>query len=89
MDTKELERFCPWAREELVGAVGRGMVQLGVDGAGRAQWPAGSEAVAHGPHELLARPRAEALQFLGVHDVLLSKPSPATFAVLELHIYRS
>lgn len=39
MDTKELERFCPWAREELVGAVGRGMVQLGVDGAGRAQWP--------------------------------------------------
>ena len=46
MDTKELERFCPWAREELVGAVGRGMVQLGVDGAGRAQWPAGSEAVA-------------------------------------------
>lgn len=46
MDTKELKRFCPWAREELVGAVGRGMVQLGVDGAGRAQWPAGSEAVA-------------------------------------------
>ena len=46
MDTKELERFCPWAREELVGAVGRGMVQLGVNAAGRAQWPAGSEAVA-------------------------------------------
>lgn len=46
MDTKELERFCPWARQELVGAVRRGMVQLGVDGAGRAQWPAGSEAVA-------------------------------------------
>ena len=46
MDTKELERFCPWARQELVGAVMRGMVQLGVDEAGRAQWPAGSEAVA-------------------------------------------
>lgn len=46
MDTKELERFCPWARQELVGAVVRGMVQLGVDEAGRAQWPAGSEAVA-------------------------------------------
>lgn len=46
MDTKELERFCPWARQELVGAVRRGMVQLGVDEAGRAQWPAGSEAVA-------------------------------------------
>lgn len=46
MDTKELERFCPWARVELVGAVRRGMVQLGVDEAGRAQWPAGSEAVA-------------------------------------------
>lgn len=35
MDTKELERFCPWARQELVGAVMRGMVQLGVDQAGR------------------------------------------------------
>lgn len=46
MDTKELERFCPWARQELVDAVMRGMVQLGVDEAGRAQWPAGSEAVA-------------------------------------------
>lgn len=46
MDTKELERFCPWARQELVGAVMRGMVQLGVDEAGREQWPAGSEAVA-------------------------------------------
>ena len=46
MDTKELERFCPWARQELVDAVRRGMVQLGVDQAGRAQWPAGSEAVA-------------------------------------------
>lgn len=46
MDTKELERFCPWARQELVGAVVRGMVQLGVDEAGRQQWPAGSEAVA-------------------------------------------
>lgn len=46
MDTKELERFCPWARQELVGAVMRGMVQLGVDQAGRGQWPAGSEAVA-------------------------------------------
>lgn len=46
MDTKELERFCPWARVELVDAVRRGMVQLGVDQAGRAQWPAGSEAVA-------------------------------------------
>ena len=46
MDTKELERFCPWARQELVGAVRRGMVQLGVDEAGRGQWPAGSEAVA-------------------------------------------
>lgn len=45
MDTKELERFCPWARQELVDAVMRGMVQLGVDEAGRAQWPAGSEAV--------------------------------------------
>lgn len=46
MDTKELERFCPWARQELVGAVMRGMVQLGVGEAGREQWPAGSEAVA-------------------------------------------
>lgn len=46
MDTKELERFCPWARQELVDAVRRGMVQLGVDQAGREQWPAGSEAVA-------------------------------------------
>ena len=46
MDTKELERFCPWARVELVDAVRRGMVQLGVDQAGREQWPAGSEAVA-------------------------------------------
>lgn len=46
MDTKELERFCPWARVELVDAVRRGMVQLGVDEAGRQQWPAGSEAVA-------------------------------------------
>lgn len=46
MDTKELERFCPWARQELVGAVRRGMMQLGVDESGRAQWPAGSEAVA-------------------------------------------
>ena len=46
MDTKELERFCPWARQELVDAVRRGMVQLGVDEAGRAQWPAGSEAMA-------------------------------------------
>lgn len=46
MDTKELERFCPWARQELVDAVRRGMVQLGVDQAGRGQWPAGSEAVA-------------------------------------------
>ncbi|MBS6611920.1 MAG: BREX-1 system adenine-specific DNA-methyltransferase PglX [Collinsella intestinalis] len=46
MDTKELERFCPWARQELVDAVMRGMVQLGVDEAGRGQWPAGSEAVA-------------------------------------------
>lgn len=46
MDTKELERFCPWARQELVDAVRRGMVQLGVDQAGRGQWPAGSEVVA-------------------------------------------
>lgn len=46
MDTKELERFCPWARQELVDAVRRGMVQLGVDEAGREQYPAGSEALA-------------------------------------------
>ena len=43
MDTKALERFCPWARRELVDAVRRGMEQLAVNEEGREKWPAGSE----------------------------------------------
>lgn len=76
MDTKELERFCPWAREELVGAVGRGMVQLGVDAASRAQWPAGSEAVAGralSPAEREAYSwfnRLMALRYMELHGLL-------------------
>ena len=37
MDTKQLERFCPWARRELIDAVGRRCVLFGLDDKSRLQ----------------------------------------------------
>ena len=37
MDTKQLERFCPWARRELIDAVGRRCVLFGLDDKSRPQ----------------------------------------------------
>lgn len=46
MDTKQLERFCPWARVELIDAVERRCVACGLDDAGRAAAPADADVVA-------------------------------------------
>ena len=37
MDTKQLERFCPWARREVIDAVGRRCVLFGLDDKSRPQ----------------------------------------------------
>lgn len=37
MDTKALEKFCPWARTELIDAVKRRCTRYGLDDAGRAE----------------------------------------------------
>lgn len=37
MDTKQLERFCPWARRELIDAVRRRCVLFGLDDKSRLQ----------------------------------------------------
>lgn len=37
MDTKALEKFCPWARTELIDAVKRRCARYGLDDAGRAE----------------------------------------------------
>lgn len=37
MDTKALEKFCPWARTELIDAVKRRCMRYGLDDAGRAE----------------------------------------------------
>ena len=37
MDTKQLERFCPWARREIIDAVGRRCVLFGLDDKSRLQ----------------------------------------------------
>ena len=46
MDTKALEKFCPWARVRLMEAVDLRCRQYGLDDAGRAAAPAGSDVVA-------------------------------------------
>lgn len=45
MDTKALEKFCPWAREELIDAVHNRCIACGLDDAGRASAPRGSRIV--------------------------------------------
>ncbi|MDM8299301.1 BREX-1 system adenine-specific DNA-methyltransferase PglX [Collinsella tanakaei] len=45
MDTKVLEKFCPWARDELVDAVRNRCIACGLDGVGRASAPRGSRIV--------------------------------------------
>ena len=46
MDTKALERFCPWARAELIEAVETRCLRYGLDDAGRAAAPAYSDIAA-------------------------------------------
>ncbi len=46
MDTKALEKFCPWARVRLIEAVDLRCHLYGLDDAGRASAPAGSDVVA-------------------------------------------
>ena len=45
MDTKALERFCPWARNRLMEAVDLRCRRYGLDGEGRAAAPLGSDVV--------------------------------------------
>lgn len=45
MDTKALEKFCPWARIELIDAVRVRCARYGLDDAGRAAAPADSDVV--------------------------------------------
>lgn len=45
MDTKVLEKFCPWARDELVDAVRNRCIACGLDEVGRASAPRGSRIV--------------------------------------------
>ena len=45
MDTKALERFCPWARNRLMEAVDLRCRRYGLDDEGRAAAPAGSDVV--------------------------------------------
>lgn len=46
MDTKSLEKFCPWARVRLIEAVDLRCHRFGLDEKGRAAAPAGSDVVA-------------------------------------------
>ena len=46
MDTKELEKFCPWARRELIDAVGLRCRRFALDPDGLAANPADSDVVA-------------------------------------------
>lgn len=46
MDTKALEKFCPWARVELIDAVHLRCVRYALDDAGRAVHPADADVVA-------------------------------------------
>ena len=46
MDTKSLEKFCPWAREKLIDAIHARCVLNGLDDAGRAAAGIGSEVIA-------------------------------------------
>ena len=48
MDTKVLEKFCPWARVELIDAVHNRCVQFSLDDAGRAAYLAGSDVIGAG-----------------------------------------
>lgn len=45
MDTKALEKFCPWARTELINAVHNRCIACGLDEAGRTNAPRGSRIV--------------------------------------------
>lgn len=45
MDTKALEKFCPWARTELIDAVKRRCTRYGLDDAGRAEADPDSDVV--------------------------------------------
>lgn len=45
MDTKALEKFCPWARNRLMEAVGLRCRRYGLDDEGRAAAPLGSDVV--------------------------------------------
>lgn len=45
MDTKALEKFCPWARTELIDAVKRRCARYGLDDAGRAEAGSDSDVV--------------------------------------------
>ncbi len=48
MDTKALEKFCPWARTTLIDAVHNRCVKLSLDDAGRTTYPAGSDVIGAG-----------------------------------------
>lgn len=45
MDTKALEKFCPWARLELIDAVDMRCKQYALDDTGRRAYPAGSDII--------------------------------------------
>lgn len=45
MDTKALEKFCPWARLELIDAVDMRCKQYALDDTGRHAYPAGSDII--------------------------------------------
>ncbi|WP_144744500.1 BREX-1 system adenine-specific DNA-methyltransferase PglX [Enorma burkinafasonensis] len=48
MDTKVLEKFCPWARRALIDAVHNRFVKFSLDDAGRTAYPAGSDVIGTG-----------------------------------------
>lgn len=57
MDTKPLEKFCPWARNKLIEAVHTNCVLNGLDDAGRATAGVGAEAI--GEHVLSPNERQQ------------------------------
>lgn len=48
MDTKQLEKFCPWARAKLMDAIDLRCARYSLDDAGRAEYPMDSDVVTGG-----------------------------------------
>ena len=96
MDTKELEKFCPWARRELIDAVDLRCRRFALDPDGLAANPADSDVVAGrvlSPHEKTQRTQlAERIQASG-YDAFRDQMAYTWFnrfaaiRYMELHDY--